>query len=108
MGYLSDQDGIIYLCQKMNQYQHIIDKINGVLSEEFEVDSDRITPGANFRQVLNLDSLDYVDLAALIENNFSFKVKPEDFAHVITFHDLHEYIISQVQFKERGDDIKVF
>jgi acyl carrier protein len=83
----------------MNQYQHIIDKINGVLSEEFEVDIDRIVPSANFRQVLNLDSLDYVDLVALIESHFSFKVKPEDFAAIISFHDLDKYIISQVQVK---------
>lgn len=92
----------------MNQNQHIIDKINGIISEEFEVDPDRMVPGADFRQVLSLDSLDYVDLAALIENHFSFKVKPEDFTLVITFHDFHEYIITQLQVKERGDDIKVF
>ena len=83
----------------MTRFQHITDKINGILSEEFEVDIDRIVSGANFREVLNLDSLDYVDLAALVENHFSFKVKPEDFTHVITFHDLHEYIISHAGHK---------
>jgi acyl carrier protein len=87
----------------MNQIQEIIDKINAVLSEEFEVDMNRILPGANLRQTMDLDSLDYIDLAALIENNFSFKIIPEDFTRIITFRDLHEYIISQVQNNERGD-----
>jgi acyl carrier protein len=80
----------------MKQFQHITDKINGILSEEFELDINRIIPGANVRRVLNLDSLDYVDLVVLIENNFSFKVIPEEFAGIITFHDLHKYIISHI------------
>jgi acyl carrier protein len=39
----------------------------------------------------------------LIEKGFSIKVKPEDFTRIITFADLHEYIISQVQHNERAD-----
>ena len=87
----------------MKQFQYIVDKINGFLSEEFEVDIDRITPEANLRQVMDLDSLDYVDLVVVIENNFSFKVNPEDFTDIITFRDLYEYVIPQVQHKESGD-----
>jgi acyl carrier protein len=87
----------------MIQSQPIIDKINGILSEEFEVDTERIIPGANVRQVMDLDSLDYVDLAVLIEKGFSIKVKPEDFTRIITFSDLHEYIISQFQHNELTD-----
>jgi acyl carrier protein len=89
----------------MKQFQHIIDKINGFLSEEFEVDIDRITPEANLRQVMELDSLDYTDLVVVIENNFSFKVKPEDFMGIITFRDFYGYIISHIQLKEPGDGI---
>ena len=81
----------------------IIDKINGFLSEEFEVDADRMQPDANIRQVLELDSLDYIDLVVVIENNFSFKVKPEDFIRIISFQDFYTYIISRVQSKEPSD-----
>jgi acyl carrier protein len=81
----------------------IIDKINGFLSEEFEVDVDRMQPDANVRQVLELDSLDYIDLVVVIENNFSFKVKPEDFIRIISFQDFYTYIISRVQSKEPSD-----
>ena len=87
----------------MKQSQHIIDKINGILSEEFEVDVNGIIPRDNLRIVMNLDSLDYVDLAVLIEKEFSVKVKPEDFTRIITFRDLYDYIISQVPHNERGD-----
>jgi acyl carrier protein len=87
----------------MKQHQAIVDKINGFLTEEFEVEMSRIQPGANLRQVLELDSLDYIDLVVVIENNFSFKVKPEDFTRIISFQDFYMYIISRVQSKEPSD-----
>ena len=89
----------------MKQNQPIIDKINGLLSEEFEVDMSRMLSGANLRQVLELDSLDYIDLVVVIENNFSFKVKPEDFVHIISFQDFYTYIISHDQSKEPSDAV---
>lgn len=89
----------------MKQFQYVVNEINGFLSEEFEVDIGRITPEANLRQVMELDSLDYIDLVVVIENNFSFKVKPEDFTGIINFRDLYGYIISHIQLKEPGDGI---
>lgn len=83
----------------MKKNEEIIERINGFLSEEFEVDAAKITPGANLRQVLELDSLDYIDLVVVIENNFSFKVKPEDFVNIISFQDFYDYIISRVNSK---------
>jgi acyl carrier protein len=89
----------------MKQDQPIIDKINGFLSEEFEVDVNRMLPDANIRQTLELDSLDYIDLVVVVENNFSFKVKPEDFIRIISFQDFYTYIISRVQSKEPSDAV---
>jgi len=83
----------------MKNNSEIIERINGFLSEEFEVDAEKITPGANLRQVLELDSLDYIDLVVVIESNFSFKVKPEDFINIISFQDFYDYIVSRVNSK---------
>jgi acyl carrier protein len=89
----------------MKQQLPIIDKINGILSDEFEVDVERMVPDANIRQILELDSLDYIDLVVVVENNFFFKVKPEDFIQIISFQDFYTYIISRVQSKEPIDAI---
>ena len=89
----------------MKQDQPIIDRINELLSEEFEVDAIRMLPGANIRQVLELDSLDYIDLVVVVENNFSIKVKPEDFISIISFQDFYSYIISRVPSKEPNDAV---
>jgi acyl carrier protein len=83
----------------MKNNAEIVGKINEFLVEEFEVDPSKITPQANLRDVLELDSLDYIDLVVVIENNFSFKVKPEDFVNISTFQNFYDYIIAQVNSK---------
>jgi len=84
----------------MKSYDEIVLKINNFLAEEFEVDPERIIPGADLKETLDLDSLDYIDLVVVIESNFSFKVKPGDFLHITTFSDFYDYIISRVNVKE--------
>jgi acyl carrier protein len=74
----------------------IIEKINHFLVEEFEVEPGMITPQANLRETLQLDSLDYIDLVVVIESNFGFKVKAEDFTGINTFQDFYNYVTSKV------------
>jgi acyl carrier protein len=68
--------------------------------EEFEVDGTKITPEANLRETLDLDSLDYIDLVVVIESNFAFKVKPEDFIGIETFQNFYDYVTTRVNSKE--------
>lgn len=74
----------------------IIEKINDFLIEEFEVEESEIQPQANLKETLELDSLDFVDLVVIIENNFGFKVVAEDFTDIITFQDFYNYIIQKL------------
>lgn len=74
----------------------IIERINGFLVEEFEVEAGKITPEANLRETLELDSLDYIDLVVVIESNFGFKVKPEDFISIVTFQNFYDYVSNRV------------
>ncbi|HEX8018437.1 MULTISPECIES: phosphopantetheine-binding protein [Mucilaginibacter] len=82
------------------QIEEIIERINSFLAEEFEVDADKMVPTANLKETLDLDSLDYIDLVVVIESNFAFKVKPEDFTGIVTFQDFYDYVLSRVQPKE--------
>ena len=78
----------------------IIQKIRQFMMDEFEVEEEKITPGANLKATMGLDSLDYIDLVVVIESNFKFKVKPEDFAEIITYQDFCDYVICRVNSKE--------
>ncbi len=79
--------------------EEIISKINGFLTEEFEVDESIISPDATLKETLELDSLDYVDLVVIIEGNFGIKVKQEDFTGIRTFQNLYDYVISKLAQK---------
>lgn len=78
----------------------IIEKIRQFMIDEFEVEEEKITPEANLKDTLGLDSLDYIDLVVVIESNFKFKVKPEDFSGIITYQNFCDYVISRVNAKE--------
>lgn len=79
--------------------EEIIKTVNGFLVQEFEVEESKISPEANLRETLDLDSLDYVDLVVVIESNFGFKVKGEDFLEIHTFQDFYNYCQTKVQEK---------
>jgi len=80
--------------------KEIIEKIKNFLAEEFEVEAEKLTPDANLKETLGLDSLDYIDLVVVMEKNFAFKVKPEDFVGISTLQDFCNYVISRVNSKE--------
>ncbi|HRD38363.1 MAG TPA: phosphopantetheine-binding protein [Bacteroidia bacterium] len=79
--------------------EEIISKCNEFFVEEFEVDGSKISLEANLRETLDLDSLDYVDLVVVIESNFGFKVKGEDFVNINTFDDFYNYCYNKIQEK---------
>jgi acyl carrier protein len=72
--------------------EEIITTTNRFLSEEFEVNSADITPDSNLKETLGLDSLDYVDLVVVIEENFNFKITLEDFKDIVTFEDFYQWV----------------
>ena len=74
----------------------IIDKINDFLIDEFEVEADDISPEANLKETLELDSLDFVDLVVAVESNFTVKLVGEDFINVITLQDFYNLIENKI------------
>ena len=79
------------------EQQEIIERINSFMVEDFEVDESAITPQADLKTTLDLDSLDYIDLVVAIEQNFGFKVKPEDFQQMHTIQDFYYYVSNRLQ-----------
>ena len=79
--------------------EEAIEKINEFLVDEFEVDPDSISAEGDLKETLDLDSLDYVDLVVVIESNFGFKVKGEDFIEIKTFQNFYDYVEVKVAEK---------
>lgn len=74
----------------------MIAKANEVIAEEFEVEVDVLTPDADIKATLELDSLSLVDLVALIEETFGVKLKGTDVSQVKTFEALYDFIYEKV------------
>ncbi|WP_460763583.1 phosphopantetheine-binding protein [Niabella terrae] len=81
------------------EMKDIIEKTNAFLVDEFEADPTLIQPEASLKEVLDLDSLDYIDLVVALESNFHFKVQPGDFLPLVSFADFYQYIQAQIEKK---------
>jgi acyl carrier protein len=72
--------------------QEIIEKVNHLLTEEFEIAPDVLAPEASLKSDLEIDSLDFVDIVVLIDREFGFKPKAEELKNVKTLQDFYDYI----------------
>ena len=72
--------------------QEIIEKVNTLLVEEFELAPEKLTPAATLKDDLEIDSLDFVDIVVLIDNEFGFKPKTENFKTLKTLNDFYDFI----------------
>ena len=77
--------------------EDLIKKINEVLVDEFEVEPENITPDADIKETLQLDSLSLVDMVALIESTFNVKIKGSEIAQLKTFGLLYDYIYERIE-----------
>ncbi len=72
--------------------EEIIEKVNTVLADEFEVDASTLQPDSNLKETLSLDSLSLVDLVAIIQRTYKIKIPMADFVKIKTLGDLYDYI----------------
>lgn len=76
--------------------EEIKDKVNTSLAEEFEIEDSLLTPDANIKTTLKLDSLSIIDLIAIVEDTFSIKTDVAEIKKVATLGDLYNYIQSKM------------
>ena len=83
--------------------QEIIAKTNTFLIEEYEKDPAILTPEARFREDLDLNSLDYMDLMVTVKREFDIMPAPAEMNLVVTLGDFYDFIekkLSELQANE--------
>ena len=70
----------------------VLEKVKAILSEQFDVEEDSITPDTNLYEDLEADSLDVVDLLMSIEDEFEIEVPDEEIENIKTVDQLVKYI----------------
>ena len=73
--------------------------INTFLIEEFEIDEAKITPQSHLKDDLGLESLDFVDIAVIVQKEFGLTLKGEQMTAIRTLDDLYGYIYNCVNKK---------
>ena len=76
----------------MKTREEIIAEVNSLLAEEFEIEESEFAPDANLKETLNLDSINLVDLIALVQFTYKITIPVEDLKKIQTFTDLYDYI----------------
>ena len=76
--------------------QEIIEKVNALLVDEFEMEAAMLTPEATLKNDLEIDSLDFVDIVVLVDREFGFKPKAEELKSVKTLQDFYDFIASHI------------
>lgn len=72
--------------------EEVIEKINNFLIEEFELDADQLTPEANLKADLEIESLDFVDIVVIVEKEFGLKINGAEMKDVKTLDQFYSYI----------------
>ena len=69
------------------------------LIEDFEVPEEKISPEANLFEDLELDSIDALDMIAILESEIEMGVNEEELKRILTVKDIVNYILKNLTRK---------
>lgn len=70
----------------------LIDKIIDIISTQFNINEKEINLDTSFKDDLNADSLDLVELVMALEDEFDLEIEDEDIDVIRTVGDACDYI----------------
>lgn len=71
--------------------------INNLLVEEFEISESQLGPDAHLKNDLGLESLDFVDIAVIVQKEFGLTLRGEEMTSIKTLRDLYDHIYNRIQ-----------
>ncbi len=70
----------------------VFDRVKKIIVDRLDVDEEKITPEASFKEDLGADSLDIVELVMELEDEFEMEISDEDAEKINTVGDAVNYI----------------
>lgn len=68
------------------------EKVKEIIVKLLDVDEEKVTPQARFREELEADSLDLVELIMEFEDKFGGEISDEDAQKIVTVGDAVNYV----------------
>lgn len=84
--------------------QEIIEKTNAFLADEYEKDPALLKPESRFREDLELNSLDYMDLMMTAKRVFGIMPVPAEMNLVVTLGDFYDFIEKKLNEPASSND----
>ena len=78
----------------MADQQEIFDKVKDIIVDQLGVDEDKVTMEANFRDDLEADSLDLVELIMAFEEEFGGEISDEEAQSITTVGEAVKYLMA--------------
>lgn len=70
----------------------ILPKIQKIVVDRLDVEESAVKPEASFKDDLDADSLDVVELVMELEDEFDLEISDEDAEKIVTVGDVVDYI----------------
>lgn len=80
----------------MTTEQEVFEKVKGIIVEQLGVDEQKVTMDASFRDDLQADSLDLVELIMAFEEEFGGEISDEEAQNIKTVRQAVEYLVSHM------------
>ncbi|WP_085524007.1 acyl carrier protein [Tuberibacillus sp. Marseille-P3662] len=72
--------------------EEILPKIQKIVVDRLDVEESAVKPEASFKDDLDADSLDVVELVMELEDEFDLEISDEDAEKIVTVGDVVDYI----------------
>ena len=73
--------------------EEILNKIQEITADRLGVDESDVTPEASFREDLEADSLDLVELIMELEEQFGMEIPDEEAEKITTVEEAVDYVV---------------
>ena len=74
-------------------------KVRAFLIDDLEIDEDKVFPESRLKEDVGIDSLDYVDIVAVVLSTFGIKVNIEKMKAVKTLSQFIDYLEEELKQK---------
>ena len=80
------------MIEQIKEDKHMLEQIKKVLVDALNIDEETVTPQANLKDDLGIDSLAAVELALELETEFDIRIEDEELAKLETVQDIIDII----------------